>query len=163
LEVAVVSHKDVATAILADEDSRFTLNVLSWDDGGEEGPEDWLLVGLDVVSPPRSWSAKASIPLASGLSGLADTADGLAEGGRAGPAEFATDDGCLAFRFEFHPDTGGVDVEVVVRHGDEGLPACTSESRLTCLLRVSPEQIAAFATALEQISRSRPRDLHWVG
>jgi hypothetical protein len=163
LEVAVVSKKDVATAVLADEDSRFTVNVLSWDDGGEEGPEDWLLVGLDVVSPPRTWSAKTFVPLTGGLAGLAGTASGFAEGGRAGPSEFTTDDGCLAFRFEFHPETGAVDVEVVVRHGDDGLPNCASESKLTCLLRVSPAQIAAFGTALEAISRKRPRDLHWVG
>ena len=158
-----MSKKDVATAVLADEDSRFTVTILSWDDGGEEGPEDWLLVGLDVVSPPRTWSAKTSVPLTSGLSGLSDTASGFAEGGRAGPSEFATDDGYLAFRFEFHPETGAVDVEVVVRHGEDRLPSCAGESKLACFLRVSTEQIAAFGTALEEISRKWPRDLHWVG
>ena len=156
--------RHIAQAVLTDGDSSFSLDVVSWnhDDGFGEA-ESGLLVDMGVACPAGSWKARASALLAPELDDLARIARDVADGSGFGSMRLSTEDGTLGFRFRFDPDSGHVEVEVVVSDGSShGTPKCDDSGR-EVLIRVPPDDISAFATALEEISRRKPRHVAWAG
>lgn len=158
-------YTDIARAELSDDDGTFRLRVVGYDtDDPDEVHEDHLVVGVEVETPSVAWQSRAMAVKGPALNGLVDAAQRLTAGAGRSAWRFNGEDGDLAFRFRFHPETGCVHISIVV--GDRlelDVPAFPPDEPRTFLLRVRPDELQAFAEALDVIAQRSRKRLQWTG
>lgn len=153
----------IAQLELSDQDSRFRLDAVLWGDPSEDCH---LLLSVEVETRNECWRSKATAIVPPTLTSVAAAANALgSDWSSTGIVDYAGADGgpALAFSFRLLAD-GRVEVAVVV---DSGLrpdaPIHPDDRPDQVLLRVRPEEVTAFAEALESLASHDPAHFAWVG
>jgi len=154
-------HRDIAKAVLSDGEGSFSIKVLSY--GLEDvisASDNWLQVEMEVKTPDGGWKACTSVPIYPEITDLANTAQESSLGHTPDRLVWTGTDPDLEFDFTFDVSDGRVDVGIgCVRSDCAGI----SEDGHHLRLRLLPQDVGAFAEALERIAAKRPYDLVWQG